>query len=167
MPRRPSARLHADIAVLRTARARRCRAGLGSVTPDVSGEDCEVLAAAFGLLMVWVNSWPGIGHVAAGMHRRGFDLQLTQYDERGWRATFSRPVWSTRLRARPGLRGSGPGKSPEISDLRVASRLNGARPRPGSTRATVAVDPPRSSIKLHAPFPGAWFAAQYSLDSSR
>ncbi len=23
-----------------------------------------------------------------GMHRQGFDLQLTQYDERGWRATF-------------------------------------------------------------------------------
>jgi hypothetical protein len=29
-----------------------------------------------------------LGHVAAGMHRQGFDLQLTQYDERGWRATF-------------------------------------------------------------------------------
>src|SRR5262249_2675006 len=55
---------------------------------DVSGEDCEVLAAAFGLLMVWGNSWPGIGHVAAGMRRQGFDLPLTQYDERGWRATF-------------------------------------------------------------------------------
>ena len=35
-----------------------------------------VLAAAFGLLMVF-NSSPGIGHVAVGMH-----------DERGWRATF-------------------------------------------------------------------------------
>jgi len=22
------------------------------------------------------------------MHRQGFDLQLTQYDEKGWRATF-------------------------------------------------------------------------------
>jgi len=29
-----------------------------------------------------------IGHVAVGMHRQGFDLQSTQYDERGWRATF-------------------------------------------------------------------------------
>jgi len=29
-----------------------------------------------------------MGHVAVGMHRQGFDLQLTQYDERGWRATF-------------------------------------------------------------------------------
>jgi len=26
--------------------------------------------------------------VAVGMHRQGYDLQLTQYEERGWRATF-------------------------------------------------------------------------------
>jgi hypothetical protein len=26
--------------------------------------------------------------VAVRMHRQGYDLQLTQYDERGWRATF-------------------------------------------------------------------------------
>jgi hypothetical protein len=32
--------------------------------------------------------WAGIGHVAVGLHRQGYDLQLTQYDERGWRATF-------------------------------------------------------------------------------
>ena len=35
-----------------------------------------------------LDSWAGIGRVAAGMHRQGYDLQLTQYDERGWRATF-------------------------------------------------------------------------------
>ena len=34
------------------------------------------------------DSWPGIGRVAVEMHRQGFDLQLTQYDDRGWRATF-------------------------------------------------------------------------------
>jgi hypothetical protein len=39
-------------------------------------------------LRYWLDSWPGIGHVAVGMHRQGFDLQLTQYDERGQRATF-------------------------------------------------------------------------------
>jgi len=38
-------------------------------------------------LRTWLDSWAGIGHVAVGMHRQGFDLQLTQYD-RGWRATF-------------------------------------------------------------------------------
>jgi len=39
-------------------------------------------------LRTWLDSWAGIGHVAVGMHRQGYDLQLTQYDERGWRATF-------------------------------------------------------------------------------
>jgi len=39
-------------------------------------------------LRTWLDSWSGIGHVAVGMHRQGFDMQLTQYDERGWRATF-------------------------------------------------------------------------------
>jgi hypothetical protein len=39
-------------------------------------------------LRTWLDSWSGIGHIAVGMHRQGFDLQLTQYDERGWRATF-------------------------------------------------------------------------------
>jgi hypothetical protein len=39
-------------------------------------------------LRTWLDSWSGVGHVAAGMHRQGFDLQLTQYDDRGWRETF-------------------------------------------------------------------------------
>ncbi len=39
-------------------------------------------------LRTWLDTWAGIGHVAMEMHRQGFDLQLTQYDERGWRATF-------------------------------------------------------------------------------
>src|SRR5207249_3357011 len=39
-------------------------------------------------LRTWLDSWAGTGHVAVGMHRQGYDLGLTQYDERGWRATF-------------------------------------------------------------------------------
>jgi len=39
-------------------------------------------------LRTWLDSWSGIGHVAVGMHRQGYDLQRAQYDERGWRATF-------------------------------------------------------------------------------
>ena len=39
-------------------------------------------------LRSWLDSWSDIGHIAVGMHPQGFDLQLTQYDERGWRATF-------------------------------------------------------------------------------
>jgi len=40
-------------------------------------------------LRSWLDSWSAIGRIAVGMHRQGFDLQLTQYDERGWRAVAS------------------------------------------------------------------------------
>jgi len=43
---------------------------------------------ALHILRSYFDSWAGIGRVAAGMHRQGYDLQLTRYDERGWRATF-------------------------------------------------------------------------------
>jgi len=39
-------------------------------------------------LRAWLDSWRGIGDVERGMARQGYDLQLTRYDERGWRATF-------------------------------------------------------------------------------
>jgi hypothetical protein len=39
-------------------------------------------------LHTWLDSWSGIGHVTVGMARQGFDLQLTRYDEKGWRATL-------------------------------------------------------------------------------
>src|SRR5437867_9782858 len=39
-------------------------------------------------LRTWLDSWTGIGAVAVGMARQGYDLQLTRYNERGWRATF-------------------------------------------------------------------------------
>ena len=39
-------------------------------------------------LRSWLNSWRGIGSVERGMAHQGYDLQLTRYDNRGWRATF-------------------------------------------------------------------------------
>jgi hypothetical protein len=39
-------------------------------------------------LRAWLDSWSGIGRVAVGMAHQGYDLQLTRYDETGWRATF-------------------------------------------------------------------------------
>src|SRR3989442_9450708 len=36
----------------------------------------------------WLDTWRGTGDVAAGMHRPGYDPQLTEDDERGWRAAF-------------------------------------------------------------------------------
>ena len=39
-------------------------------------------------LRSWLDSWSGIGLVTVGMARQGYDLQLTRYDEKGWRVTF-------------------------------------------------------------------------------
>jgi hypothetical protein len=36
----------------------------------------------------WLGTWAAVGLITAGMHRHGYDLSLTQYDDRGWRATF-------------------------------------------------------------------------------
>jgi hypothetical protein len=39
-------------------------------------------------LRAWLDSWRGIVAVERGMAQQGYDLQLTRYDEKGWRATF-------------------------------------------------------------------------------
>ena len=36
----------------------------------------------------WLDCWSGIGDITIGVARQGYDLWLTRYDERGWRATF-------------------------------------------------------------------------------
>jgi hypothetical protein len=59
------------------------RAALGLAgLPRPSGD--RALHALRSLL----DSWSGIGHITVGMARQRYDLQLTRYDERGWRATF-------------------------------------------------------------------------------
>lgn len=40
------------------------------------------------LLHGWLDTWREIGDVVVGMPRQDYDLQLTRYDGRGWRATF-------------------------------------------------------------------------------
>ena len=39
-------------------------------------------------LRSWLDSWRGLGAIEHGIAHQGYDLQLTRYDERGWRATF-------------------------------------------------------------------------------
>jgi len=63
-------------------RARLMLATLGFLRLD--GQLSPVLHA----LHRWLDTWRGIGDIAVGMARQGYDLQLTRYDERGWRATF-------------------------------------------------------------------------------
>ena len=50
--------------------------------------DAVVYDRALWALRFWLDSWAGIGAIATGMARQGYDLQLTRYDEKGWRATF-------------------------------------------------------------------------------
>ena len=59
------------------------RAGVGFAGCSMPSYDRALWA-----LRTWLDSWAGIGRVAVGMHCQGYDLQLTQYDDRGWRATF-------------------------------------------------------------------------------
>src|SRR5437867_7948660 len=58
-------------------------AALGFALPELRPEPPAIAA-----LKSWLHTWTGIGLVAAGMARQGFDLQLTRYDQQGWRATF-------------------------------------------------------------------------------
>ena len=59
------------------------RAAVGFATCSMPSYDVPS-----GALRIWLDSWTGVGHVAVRMRRLGYDLQLTQYDDRGWRATF-------------------------------------------------------------------------------
>ena len=56
------------------------------VTLEAARVDADL--PVLGALRSWLNSWQGIGDVERGMARQGYDLQLTRYDEKGWRATF-------------------------------------------------------------------------------
>ena len=41
-------------------------------------------APELALVRAWLGTWQGIGLVAAGIARQGYDLALTRYSERGW-----------------------------------------------------------------------------------
>jgi hypothetical protein len=64
-------------------RGQRLRAAIGFAGCSMPSYDRTLWA-----LRTWLDSWSGIGRVAVGMAHQGYDLQLTRYDERGWRATF-------------------------------------------------------------------------------
>jgi hypothetical protein len=64
------------------------RAAVGFATLSMPSYDRALWA-----LRTWLDSWSGIGRAAAGMHRQGYDLQLTQYDERGF-IDGSQAMWT-------------------------------------------------------------------------
>jgi hypothetical protein len=63
------------------SRQRLLRAALDFLQLEPGAPDLE-------LLHRWLDTWSGIGAIAGGMHRAGWDLQLTRYGDGYWRATF-------------------------------------------------------------------------------
>ena len=63
------------------ARGRRLRAALAAVLVPGSAPELR-------LMHDWLDSWSGLGLVVAGMTHQGWDVQLTAYAARDWRANF-------------------------------------------------------------------------------
>jgi hypothetical protein len=61
--------------------ASRLRAALAAVLVQA---DAPELA----LVHQWLDNWRGVGMLAIGLHRVGYDLDLRQYGDGRWRATF-------------------------------------------------------------------------------
>jgi hypothetical protein len=63
------------------ARGRRLRAALAAVLVADN-------APELGRMREWLDNWSGIGLIIAGMTHQGWDVQLTAYAARDWRANF-------------------------------------------------------------------------------
>jgi hypothetical protein len=86
-------------------------------------------------LRTWLDAWTGIGPLAVRLHRQGYDLQLAQYDECSWRATFYI---------------SGMEHSPTGAIGTSSPRARSAQGKPDSQRATI----PLPVGQLRMPLPG-------------
>jgi hypothetical protein len=62
-------------------RGRRLRAALAAVLVKDNAPELR-------LVRDWLDNWPGIGLIIAGMTHQGWDVQLTAYAARDWRANF-------------------------------------------------------------------------------
>jgi hypothetical protein len=63
------------------ARGRRLRAALAAVLIRAHAPELAVVHR-------WLDTWASFGLVVAGMMHQGWDLQLTTYSARDWRANF-------------------------------------------------------------------------------
>ena len=60
---------------------RRLRAALAAVLVQAE-------APELALVHRWLDNWRGVGLLAVGLHRVGYDLDLRQYGDGHWRASF-------------------------------------------------------------------------------
>jgi hypothetical protein len=63
------------------ARDRRLRAALAAMLVRDNAPELR-------LVREWLNSWSGLGLIIAGVTHQGWDVQLTAYAARDWRANF-------------------------------------------------------------------------------
>ena len=84
-----------DLNTLKGRRRRRDPERLGWLTITASAPSASPSASSrsadepeLTMLHRWLDCWRGVGDVAVGMHRQGWDLQLTEYGNGHWRATF-------------------------------------------------------------------------------
>ncbi len=64
-----------------TPAVRRLRAALATVLVQAEAPELP-------LVHRWLDNWRGVGLLAAGLHRIGYDLDLRQYGDGHWRAWF-------------------------------------------------------------------------------
>jgi hypothetical protein len=62
-------------------RGRRLRAALAAVLVRDNARELK-------LMHDWLDTWTGLGLIVVGMSWQGYDLQLTAYAGRDWRANF-------------------------------------------------------------------------------
>jgi hypothetical protein len=63
------------------ARGGRLRAALAAVLVRDNAPELR-------LMHEWLDTWSGLGLIVAGMTHQGWDVQLTAYAARDWRANF-------------------------------------------------------------------------------
>jgi hypothetical protein len=63
------------------AATRRLRAALAAVLVPAEARELA-------LVHRWLDNWRGVGLLAVRLHRIGYDLDLRQYGDGHWRATF-------------------------------------------------------------------------------
>jgi hypothetical protein len=73
-----------------TPAARRLRAVLAAVLVQAEAPE---LALVHG----WLDSWRGVGLLAVGLHRAGYDLHLTQYGDGCQRSPNNPHLWSSKI----------------------------------------------------------------------
>jgi hypothetical protein len=111
--------------------AQRLRAALAAVL-------IKAEAPELALVHHWLDGWRGVGLLAVGLHRAGYDLHLTQYGDGHWRASFYVTGFAHSISRRFSLGAYG-----------VASRSTSRLGRDAACRATLVTDlvPARTFIE--------------------